>query len=257
MGIWRMDTLTMNSRDGVQSEECGSRKITDFSISTILGKEMAKTVEDPMKKNSKRPLNKVFESPWASQGPIVFNPAARVQIVGEFQCQSNFLVNATLPEIPVNPISAPECSCRLCGKTFDHPTTARGHEKSHRPTKYECEECGKGFSQLRNYKYHISIHRGTKEFAAHCPECGKMFNDKGYLSSHLKIHRNRKEYACPHCPKSFNQRVAFNMHVRIHTGIKPHKCSECGKRFSRKMLLKQHSRTHSGEKPYQCKFNLH
>ncbi|GAB0095566.1 zinc finger and BTB domain-containing protein 49 [Sergentomyia squamirostris] len=243
MGI----SANMSLNDKVS--ECEPRRMTDFSINSILASRSPRLVDDPSKRISRRPLNKVFESPWASQGPIVFNPTARVQIVGEFQCQSSFEV---LPDASMHPTLTPtECDCQMCGKSFN-PPTRDNNEKNPKVSKYECEECGKGFSQLRNYKYHISIHRGTKEFAAHCPECGKMFNDKGYLSSHLKIHRNRKEYACPHCPKSFNQRVAFNMHVRIHTGIKPHICNECGKRFSRKMLLKQHSRTHSGEKPYQC-----
>uniref|UniRef100_A0A1B0CN36 C2H2-type domain-containing protein n=1 Tax=Lutzomyia longipalpis TaxID=7200 RepID=A0A1B0CN36_LUTLO len=221
MGIWRMGTVAMNSRDGVPSEECTSRRITDFSISSILRKD------DPpaaVPRITRRPLNKVFESPWASQCPVVFNPVARV--VGEYQCEASFVQSPS--------------------------------EKSHRATKYECEECGKGFSQLRNYKYHISIHRGTKEFAAHCPECGKMFNDKGYLSTicgktfadrsnmtlHQRLHSGIKPFSCPLCPKAFTKKHHLKTHLNYHTGYKPYHCPHpnCGQSFTQSSNMRTHAK---------------
>ncbi|XP_043918537.1 zinc finger and BTB domain-containing protein 49 [Protopterus annectens] len=169
--------------------------------------------------------------------------------------------------------------CKMCMKSFKHPSNLELHKRCHTGEKpFECSICGKHFSQAGNLQTHLRRHSGEKPFICEicgkrfaasgdvqrhiiihtgtkphlCDTCGRGFSNFSNLKEHKKTHTTDQVYTCDECGKSFNMQRKLVKHRIRHTGDRPYSCSTCGNKFAGSGDLRRHVRTHTGERPYTC-----
>ncbi|XP_055600897.1 zinc finger protein ZFP2-like [Uranotaenia lowii] len=86
-------------------------------------------------------------------------------------------------------ISELSSTCKICNKTFSHPSYLTIHYRVHtgeRP--YQCKFCTSAFATSGNLKVHMRIHAAQKIRPFQCNMCPKSFLHASNLSVHKKTH---------------------------------------------------------------------
>ncbi|XP_041114340.1 zinc finger protein 566-like [Polyodon spathula] len=155
-------------------------------------------------------------------------------------CLNSFETQGNLKTLP-HSIKGGKSSCQL-----GVPETHMGNPSG--GTTFSWADCGKSFNHISLLKRHQRIHTEVKP--SHIQYSDKSFTP--VFHSHQRIHTGEKPYHCAVCGKTFRNIESLKKHKVIHTGEKPHHCAVCGKRFSQLRDLKRHHQVHTGEKPYHC-----
>ena len=134
-------------------------------------------------------------------------------------------------------------TCQLCGKQCINKHRLASHKSMYHTLKQcSCKICGKTFEEKCFLYNHINIHKSQN-----CSSCGKTFKKSSYYQ-HIKYCKN---YICTICDFKTTSRLEFKKHDNQHETKSLKKCTYCNYYSQSKYNIKRHMQAHHTEK-YEC-----
>lgn len=262
--------LKVNS--GLNSKDKVAQTGMDLSNNTSLNFIGSVAPTDP------RPslLNRVFDSPWCSKGPIMFTPKSNTfnQYIGPPLKQALITVQQTAqsyscynynptdhhlnpPVGTFNNILYHSAVCRNGGLS----KVEKGHDLSFSALSRDLDYYYLPTTQASAPPFPSSPVE-TSPYSCPCKQCEirSLCTTPATLSledeagSSTALFNLKARYECDQCGKKFSQLRNYKYHVSIHKGTKEFAahCPECGKMFNDKGYLSSHLKIHRNRKEYVC-----
>jgi len=145
-----------------------------------------------------------------------------------------------------------EFPCPICKKDFQdgpllatHCTQAPHHNKAYKCT---CKICGKSFDHAASWGKHFLERHNTKTT---CPLCGKSFLDFLHLAKHCYAEHDGIAYdcSCKVCEKRFKTTATWGRHFEKNHDTN---CPICGTEFVNFFQLARHCESSHKAEKFQC-----
>lgn len=233
-------------------------------------------------------LNRVFESPWSSKGPIMFTPKINhlnhhidssfkqtlitVQQTAQSYSYNNFNPidhhgggGPPIPNVSNFNHILYQSMCRNNGllkrekSDLNIPSNPRDLDFYYLPS---TEQSAALLASHRTSHHQLPASETSSAYNCPCKQCELRSMSLTSVASPMEedpanaagLFNFKARYECDQCGKKFSQLRNYKYHVSIHKGTKEFAahCPECGKMFNDKGYLSSHLKIHRNRKEYVC-----